>query len=190
MGHRPPSLTPSHLPAANPELNPAGPSLILASVPGESVLHAVLAAGTEPIFVFDRRGRMLTGSLAAARAAGLSLRELPGAGVSDLALPDELRGCLASGLAAVLESGASRDGACPSEPGDRSAGRGYHLAPVRGPAGEILGAVCRLDVKAVQSDGEEKFRALIDSGDDVVFTLDRDMRHTGVCGRYFRRYCW
>jgi PAS domain S-box-containing protein len=103
--------------------------------------------------------------------------------VADLALPDELRCCLAPGLIAVLESGASRDGACPSEQGDRAAGLGYHLAPVRGPGGEILGAVCRLDVAAIQSNGEEKFRALVDSVHDVVFTLDRDMRHTGVYGR-------
>jgi PAS domain S-box-containing protein len=103
--------------------------------------------------------------------------------VADLALPRELRKCLASGLAAVLESGASREGACPSELGERDAGLGYHLAPVRGPGGEILGAVCRLDVAAIQSGDEQKFRALVDSVNDVVFILDRDMRHTGVYGR-------
>ena len=183
MGRSAAGQTRAHLPAANPELNPAGPSLVLASVPGESVLHAVLAAGTEPIFVFDRRGRVLTGSLAAARVAGLSLRELPGAGVADLALPGELRNLLASGLAAVLESGTSRDGDCPPEPGDRGVGPGYHLAPVRGPGGETLGAVCRLDSWSIRSNGDEKFRALVDCANDVVFTLDRDMRYTGVYGR-------
>jgi PAS domain S-box-containing protein len=182
MGRSPASLTRACAPVANPDLNPAGPSLILASVPGESVLHAVLAAGTEPILVFDRRGRLLTGSLAAARTVGLSLRELPGAGVADLALPDELRTCLASALAAVLESGASRDGTCHSELGDRTADPGYHLAPVRGPGGEILGAVCRLDITAPLSEGEKKFQALVESVNDIVFTLDRDLRYTGVYG--------
>jgi two-component system NtrC family sensor kinase len=129
---------------------------------------------------------MLTGSLAAARAVGLSLRELPGAGVADLALSDDLRNCLASGLAAVLESGASRDGACPSEPGDRAAGLGYHLAPVRGLGGEIIGAVCRLDLAAVRSEGEAKIQALVDSVNDIVFTLDQDMRHTGVYGLWLK----
>lgn len=173
-------------PAANPELNPAGPSLVLASVPAESVLHAVLAAGTESILVFDRRGRVLTGSPAAARTIGLSLRELPGAGVADLALPDGQCSCLASGLTAVLETGAPRDGICPSELGDRAAGLGYHLAPVRGPGGEILGAVCRLDIAAARSEGEGNVQALVDSVNDIVFTLDRDMRHTGIYGLWLK----
>jgi signal transduction histidine kinase/PAS domain-containing protein len=183
MGHRSASLTGSHVPAANPELLTGGPSLVLASIPADSILHAVLAAVTDSMLVFDRRGRMLTGSLAAARAVGLSLRELPGAGVADLSLPDELRTSLASGLAAVLESGASREGVCPAVPGNRASGLAFHLAPVRGPGGEILGAVCRLERAAARSGGEETFRALADSLDDAVFTLDRNLRQTGVHAR-------
>lgn len=174
----------AYAPAANPDLDPAGPSLVLASVPAGSVLHAVLAAATEPIFVFDRRGCLLTGSPAAARVANLPLRELPGAGVADLDLPDGLRSSLASGLAAVLESGDSRDGICPPAPGDRAAGQGYHLAPVRGPGGEILGAVCRLAMAGTKPNGEKKFQALVDALNEVVFTLDGEMAHTGF---YCRR---
>ncbi len=171
---------------ANPESIPAEPSRSLSSVPGEFVLRAVLSTATEPIIVFDRRGRTLTGSTAAAQAAGLSLRELPGASVGDLALPDALRSSLASGLAAILETGAPPSATGPAEPGERTPSPGYHVAPVRGPGGEILGAVCRLESAAVRGCDEERFRALVEITDDVVFTLDRELRHTGLYGRQLK----
>lgn len=174
----------AHRPVANPEQMPAGPSLILASVPAESILHAVFAVGVEPILVFDRRGRVLTGNAAAARAAGLSLRELPGAGVADLALPDELREGLAQELAALLESGVSRDEMLFSGRKGQGAGGGSVLAPVRGPGEEVLGAVCRLSGGAIELDDNGRFRALVDSVNEVVFMLDREMRFTAVHG------CW
>jgi PAS domain S-box-containing protein len=171
-------------PGANPEQIPDGPSLVLPSEPAEPILHAVLAAGAEPILVFDRRGRVLTGTAAAAQAVGLSLRELPGAGVADLALPDAVRDTLAPELAALLESGASRDEASiPGRKGERC-GPGPFLTPVRGPGGEVLGAVCRLGGGAGDSDDRERFGALVDSVNDVVFSLDREMRFTGVYGRW------
>lgn len=35
---------------------------------------------------------------------------------------------------------------------------------------------------------EETFRILVSSMDDIVFTLDREQRHTGVYGRWLQRY--
>ncbi|NBD36395.1 MAG: PAS domain S-box protein [Chloroflexi bacterium] len=35
---------------------------------------------------------------------------------------------------------------------------------------------------------EERFRSLIESMDDIVFTLDREQRHTGVYGRWMEKY--
>ncbi len=37
-------------------------------------------------------------------------------------------------------------------------------------------------------ESEQRFRLLVDSMDDVVFTLDREQRHTGVFGRWVERY--
>jgi PAS domain S-box-containing protein len=34
---------------------------------------------------------------------------------------------------------------------------------------------------------EERFRSLVNSSDDVIFTLDTDMRHTGIYGRWMER---
>ena len=34
------------------------------------------------------------------------------------------------------------------------------------------------------AEGEEKFRLLIDSSDDIIFTLNRDLIHTGVYGKW------
>ncbi len=36
--------------------------------------------------------------------------------------------------------------------------------------------------------GEERFRKLVSSIDDVIFTLDCDQRHTGVYGRWLAKY--
>ena len=36
-------------------------------------------------------------------------------------------------------------------------------------------------------ESEERFRALIDAMDDVVFSLDRRQRYTGVWGRWLER---
>jgi PAS domain S-box-containing protein len=35
---------------------------------------------------------------------------------------------------------------------------------------------------------EQKFRTLVESMDDIIFTLDREQRHTGVFGRWLERY--
>ena len=37
-------------------------------------------------------------------------------------------------------------------------------------------------------ESEERFRSLIESMDDIVFTLDREQRHTGVYGRWMEKY--
>lgn len=37
-------------------------------------------------------------------------------------------------------------------------------------------------------ESEERFHSLIDSMDDIVFTLDREQRHTGVYGRWMEKY--
>lgn len=34
---------------------------------------------------------------------------------------------------------------------------------------------------------EERFRTLVDSIDDIIFTLDAEQRHTGVYGRWLVR---
>jgi len=35
---------------------------------------------------------------------------------------------------------------------------------------------------------EERFRSLVESMDDIIFTLDREQRHTGVYGRWMEKY--
>ncbi|MFP4394556.1 MAG: PAS domain S-box protein, partial [Anaerolineales bacterium] len=37
-------------------------------------------------------------------------------------------------------------------------------------------------------ESEERFRSLIESMNDIVFTLDREQRHTGVYGRWMEKY--
>jgi|GEM_PF-4317178 len=37
-------------------------------------------------------------------------------------------------------------------------------------------------------DSEQRFRTLVESMDDIVFTLDRQQRHTGVYGRWLKRW--
>ncbi len=37
-------------------------------------------------------------------------------------------------------------------------------------------------------ESEERFRSLVESMDDIVFTLDREGRHTGVFGRWMEKY--
>jgi two-component system, sensor histidine kinase and response regulator len=42
-------------------------------------------------------------------------------------------------------------------------------------------------VEAALRDSEERFRTLVSSTDDIIFTLDREQRHTGVYGRWLAR---
>ncbi|MGQ9666509.1 MAG: PAS domain S-box protein [Anaerolineae bacterium] len=43
-------------------------------------------------------------------------------------------------------------------------------------------------LQAALQDSEQRFRTLVESMDDIVFTLDREGRHTGVYGRWLKKW--
>jgi diguanylate cyclase (GGDEF)-like protein/PAS domain S-box-containing protein len=46
----------------------------------------------------------------------------------------------------------------------------------------------RLQLLATLQAGETRFRTLVESMDDIIFTLDHEQRHTGVFGHWLERY--
>lgn len=70
-----------------------------------------------------------------------------------------------------------------------------YSAPVEDHSGICYGRVCYYrditDIRRAQEalrEREEMFRMLVSSMDDIVFTLDREQRHTGVFGRWLERF--
>lgn len=68
-----------------------------------------------------------------------------------------------------------------------------HITPLKNNYGEIIGFIAQIqDVterkKAEKAliESETKFRSLVDSIDDVIFTLDIQQRHTGLYGRWIQ----
>ncbi len=43
-------------------------------------------------------------------------------------------------------------------------------------------------LQSALEDSEQRFRTLVESMDDIIFTLDREGRHTGVYGRWLKRW--
>jgi len=70
-----------------------------------------------------------------------------------------------------------------------------HTSPIKSSNGDIIGALgivedisLRMTTIAALTKSEERFRSLVGSMDDIVYTLDRDERYTGLYGKWVERF--
>lgn len=157
-------------------------------------LEELLEQSPDHIYVYAPDGRFLLASRSGAAALGFSPAFMSGRSWRELGMPPAVMEPFLKQIRQVVDSGHPLSGECLYPLSDGARNFEYRLFPLSR-QGRVTAVVSIVrDVTAARGleralrQSEDRFRALIGSIPDIVFTLDRDLRITALYGGWVSRH--